>query len=157
MNVFMRGSLWLANRMVPGMTLTGGGIVKVTASDNHAALVRLSTDPLTIHGTRVDAIEGLVDLMDQAAAAAPAFRARALFLDGGHDDLVPARATAATWRALPQGNAVLAFYPNSYHLMLRDKDRAAPIGDILAWMQAPTQPLPSGADERAKVWLAGQE
>jgi acylglycerol lipase len=156
MNVFMRSSLWLANRVVPGMTLTGGGIVKVTASDNHAALVRLSTDPLTIHGTRVDAIEGLVDLMDQAAADAPLFRARALFLYGGHDDLVPPRANTAMWRALPRDNVVLAFYPRSYHLMLRDKARAAPIGDILSWMQAPTEPLPSGADQAAAAWLAGQ-
>jgi acylglycerol lipase len=156
MNVFMRSSLWLADQIVPGMQLTGGGIVKVTASDNHAALVRLSTDPLTIHGTRVDALEGLVDLMDQAAAAGPAFRARALFLYGGHDELVPERANAALWRALPRDNVVQAFYPSSYHLMLRDKDRAAPIGDILSWMQAPTEPLPSGADKAAAAWLAGQ-
>ena len=34
------------------------------------ALIRLGTDPLTIRATRVDALKGLVDLMDQAAAAA---------------------------------------------------------------------------------------
>ena len=101
MNLLMRTVLWLADKTVPGLHLAGGGLVKVTATDNRKALIRLSTDPLTIHETRVDAIKGLVDLMDQAAAAASRFHARALFLYGGHDELVPPRATAATWNALP--------------------------------------------------------
>ena len=156
MTLLMRVSLWLADHTLPGLTLSGGGFVRVTASDNRQALVRLSTDPLTIHATRVDAIKGLVDLMDQAAAAAPAFRAPALFLYGGKDELVPAKATAATWRALPAG-PVRAFYPNGYHLLLRDKDRAVPIGDVLAWMHDPAAALPSGADRAAGVWLSEQE
>jgi acylglycerol lipase len=160
MNFLMRASLWLADHTMPGLTLTGRGIVKVTASDNRQALVRLSTDPLTIHATRVDAIKGLVDLMDDAQAAASRFRAPALFLYGGHDELVPAAATAATWRALPRsagGDSVLAFYPNGYHLLLRDKDRALPVGDILAWIDDPHSPLPSGANAAAVAWLKQQD
>lgn len=155
MNVLMRASLWVADHTLPGLILTGGGLVKVTASDNRQALHRLSTDPLTIHGTRVDAIKGLVDLMDQALAAAPRFHTPALFLYGGHDELVPARATAATWRALPPG-PVRAFYPVGYHLLLRDKDRATVIGDVLAWIDRPDTKLPSGADHAAAAWLAEQ-
>ncbi len=155
MNVFLRASLWLASNTVPGMRLTGAGIVKVTASDNRAALRRLSTDPLTIHGTRVDAVRGLVDLMDTALAAAPRFQARSLFLYGGHDELIPPRATAATWRALPPG-PVRAFYPEGYHLLLRDIDRITPIDDILAWMRDQAAPLPSGADRAAAAWLEKQ-
>ena len=155
MNIFMRTSLWVAEHTVPGLIVTGGGLVKVTASDNRQALVRLSTDPLTLHGTRVDAIQGLVDLMDQALAASAKFQAPSLFLYGGHDELVPPRATAATWRALPSG-PLTAFYPNGYHLLLRDKDRAAPIGDILAWIDNPHLPLPSGADHAAVDWLKAQ-
>ncbi len=152
MNLFMRATLWIADNTVPALTLSGGGIVRVTASDNRDALIRLSTDPLTIHQTRVDAIKGLVDLMDQAAAAAPRFHAPALFLYGGKDELVPPRATAATWRALPAG-PVLAFYPGGYHLLLRDKERAVPIGDVLSWIRDPAAPLPSGADKAAQAWL----
>jgi alpha-beta hydrolase superfamily lysophospholipase len=156
MNLLMRATLWMADHTMPGLTLTGGGLVKVTASDNREALIRLSTDPLTIHETRVDAIKGLVDLMDQAEAAARDFHAPALFLYGGHDELVPPRATAATWRALPSGT-VTAFYPNGYHLLLRDRDRATPIGDILAWIQHRDAPLPSGADRAAREWLDKQD
>jgi alpha-beta hydrolase superfamily lysophospholipase len=155
MGVLMRATLWLADHTVPGLTLTGGGFVKVMASDNREALIRLGTDPLTIRATRVDAIKGLVDLMDLAAAAAPRFHAPALFLYGGHDELVPPRATAAMWRALPPG-PVRAFYPGGYHLLLRDHDRAAPIGDILAWIAEPGTPLPSGADKAAAAWLQTQ-
>ena len=156
MNPFMRSVLWLADETMPGLRLSGGGLVKVTATDNRPALVRLSNDPLTIHETRVDAIKGLVDLMDQAEASGPRFHAPALFLYGGHDELVPPRATAAVWHSLPAG-PVRAFYPNGYHLLLRDKDRAAPIGDILAWIQNPNAPLPSHADRAAVVWLAKQD
>ena len=156
MNLPMRALLWLANKTVPGLRVSGGGIVKVTASDNRQALIRLSTDLLTIYKTRVNAIKGLVDLMDKASAAAPRFHAPALFLYGGHDELVPPRATVVTWRALPPG-PIRAFYPKGYHLMLRDKDRATPIGDILSWIRDPQAALPSGAERAAAMWLAKQD
>jgi alpha-beta hydrolase superfamily lysophospholipase len=153
MNVFMRGALWLAARAVPGLMLENRGYVKITASDNHAALVRLSQDPLTIHATRVDATSGLVDLMDAALASAPKFRARALFLYGGKDDLVPKRATVATWRALPEDGPRRAYYPDRYHLAMRDLERATVINDVVAWMKDPAAPLPSGADRAAQTWV----
>ncbi len=156
MNVFMRVTLWIAEHTVPGLALTGRGFVKVNASDNRAALMRLANDPLTIHATRIDAIKGLVDLMGQALESASQFRVPALFLYGGHDELVPARATAATWRALSAG-PVRAFYPNGYHLLLRDKDRAEPTEDILSWIRDPHAKLPSGADVAAEGWLAQQD
>jgi alpha-beta hydrolase superfamily lysophospholipase len=156
MNFPTRALLWLADEIAPGMRLTGGGLVKVTATDNHEALIRLSRDPLTIHATRVDAVKGLVDLMDKALAAAPQMPAPSLFLYGGHDELIPPRATATTWRTLPS-NVNRAFYPDGYHLMLRDKDRDRPIGDILAWIHDPNAPLPSGADRAAQAWLQEQK
>lgn len=157
MNLLMRGTLWLAMHTMPGFELVNRGYVKVTATDNHAALVRLSTDPLTLHGTRVDAVDGLVDLMDAAADAAPRFHARALFLYGGKDELVPKRATRAAWTALPPGGVTRAYYPERYHLAMRDLGRAEVIGDVIAWLRNPTLPLPSGADRAAAAWLAAAE
>jgi alpha-beta hydrolase superfamily lysophospholipase len=117
--------------------------------------MRLSYDPLTIHDTRFDTVRGLVDLMDAAQASAPAMRTPALFLYGGKDDLIPPRATAATWRALPPGVA-MAYYPGGYHLLLRDRDRAVVINDVIAWIADPAAPPPSGAEQAAKAWLAAQ-
>ena len=157
MNVFLRGSLWLGATMVPWLALSGAP-VQVTASDNHAALVRLSRDPLTIHATRIDTLRGLVDLMDTAQVAAAQFRAPGLFLYGGHDELVPKAAMAAMWARLPRGEgAALAYYPDDYHLMLRDLHRSVPLGDIISWQRTPAAPLPSGADAAAAQWLARRE
>ena len=74
---------------------------------------------------------------------------------GGKDELIPDRATAATWRELP-AEPVRAFYPAGYHLLLRDHERVTPIDDILAWIRNPDAPLPSGADRAAAAWLARQ-
>lgn len=156
MNPLMRAGLWVLSNTVPAMTVTGGGgFVHITASDNRAALKRLSEDPLTIHATRWDTIRGLVNLMDTALSAAAKFQAPALFLYGGHDQLVPKRATTAMWRALPP-EARTAYYPGGYHLLLRDHGRMTPVNDILAWIADPNAPLPSGADRAAATWLKDQ-
>ena len=127
----------------------------MTACDNRDALVRLSRDPLTLHETRISAVRGLVDLMDAAAAAAPTFRAPGLFMYGGHDELVPKEATATMWRQLPSG-ARRAYYPDHYHLMLRDRRRDVPLDDVVAWVRDPRAKLPSGADRIAADWLVAQ-
>jgi alpha-beta hydrolase superfamily lysophospholipase len=155
MNVLLRAGLWLFANLIPGFTVTGR-LAQRTASDNRAAIRRLSEDPLTLHETRFDAVRGLVDLMDAALAAAPRFDAPALFLYGGKDELIPAEATAATWRALPR-EEVRSFYPAGYHLLLRDLERQTPIDDIVAWMRRPAAPLPSGGERAAAGWLAKQD
>ena len=155
MNLFLRSTLWLAANLVPDMEVTRAP-VKVVASSNRDALIRLSRDPLTLKSTRVRSVKGLVDLMDAALASAPRFNAPALFLYGGKDDLVPKRATAATWEALHPGER-RAFYPDGYHLLLRDLDRKIPITDVITWMHNPSAPLPSGAEGAAAHWLATRE
>ena len=152
MSLFLRAGLWFFSHAVPGMTVTGGGFVHVSASDNREAIIRLSDDPLTIHATRWDALRGLVNLMGAAMDDAPKFHGPGLFLYGGHDELIPKRANAAIWRVLPP-NAREAYYPAGYHLMLRDHERVTPTEDIISWIMRPNAPLPSGADRAAKVWL----
>jgi len=155
MNPFYRGALWSVSTFLPWMKLTGRA-AKVLASDNRDALIRLSTDPLTIHETRMDTLAGLVDLMDAALDAAKDFPAPALVQYGGHDELVPAHAMRRVWRRLAaSGNPAVrfAYYPAGYHLLLRDHERAKPLGDIIAWLNNPEAPLPSGADHAARLWL----
>lgn len=160
MNVFLRSSLWLAYNLFPGFTAGRAPGVTITASSNREALIRLSRDPLTIHNTRIDTLKGLVDLMDDGLASGARFTAPALFMYGGRDELVPAEATAATWHSLPPQTGGLgprlAYYPNGYHLMLRDLERDVPLEDVIAWIRAPAAPLPSGADKAALNWLAKQ-
>ena len=117
----------------------------IRPTDTVEAMRRWSRDPLTTKQIRVDAVYGLVGLMDQAVAALPRFSARALVLYGGRDDLVPDSTLRGTLHALPT-SARVGFYPNGFHLLLRDQERAKVATDILAWMQDPGAPLPRGAD-----------
>jgi alpha-beta hydrolase superfamily lysophospholipase len=163
MNPIMRGGLWLAARTIPMMGLQGG-VSGIVASDNMEALRRLSRDPLTIRTTRVDAAVGLVDLMDLAVQALPhccrnALGARmpALMLVGAQDMIVPARATRHAISAVPKPERPrLGIYQQGFHLLLAGSNREMVVRDILAFMSAPSGPLPSGADGLAAAWLDGE-
>ena len=151
----LTASLWVAASLAPAHEVTGRELpLRVAVTDNRDALLALVRDPLTLRATRLDALAGLVDLMDRAAAAAPRAQGRVLILDGGRDRIVPPAATAATWAALPAA-ARRGFYPAGFHLLLRDRDRALPTGDIVAWLDNPQAWLPSSADSAAAAWTAG--
>jgi len=129
---------------------TVGGIA---ASDNEAALRRFARDPLTLRELRLDLMAGLVAMMDDAVAALPGCcRATpTLVLAGGNDRVIP---TAAARRALRDAEVPrVIFYPEGWHLLLRDDVREEVVGDILAFMENPTQPSPREASGRE--WLAG--
>ncbi len=152
MNIFMQAGLWLVAGLLPGLTVDRGP-TPVHPTDNRAAMLRLSRDRLTLHDTRFDTLHGLVDLMDAALASGPAFTAPGLFQYGGHDELVPKSAMAALWRALPQ-TAVRAFYPDGYHLLSSDLDRAMVIADVIGWVVRAAPP--AAATAAARIWLAAQ-
>ena len=142
---YQQTALWLAAHAVPWLELTGRGL-DITPSDNVAMLQALGADPLVIKATRIDAIWGVVDLMDRALAAAPALSARALIQYGASDEIIPPKATREFLDRLPVAAPhTVAVYPNGFHMLLRDTAAATPIADIVAWVRAPAAPLPSGA------------
>ena len=139
--------------LAPGLQLSSSAPV-FRPTDNLEAWRRWSRDPQLIKSTRVDAVAGLVDLMDAATAALPRFTAPALVLYGAKDELVPPKPIRAALAQLPRGAAQrVAFYPEGHHMLLRDLGGAAVASDILAWMGNRAAPLPSGADEVAAAWL----
>lgn len=143
--------LGLADAVAPAKRLTGQA-VHVTASDNRAALIAFGEDPLTIHAPRLDNLAGLVRLMGRAQNACADFRQKALFLYGGHDQLIPPEAMRRCWTAIPADAPVtLAFYPPDYHLLPRDKERAVPDGDIADFILG--DGLNSAAPSQATVFL----
>ncbi len=152
MGVALSSGLWLVSNVAPGLGVTGAEVpIRVMASDNRAALLRLARDPLTIRRTRFDALRGLTDLMDAAQAAAPSLPARTLALYGERDTLVPAEATGRAWEAMAPG-VRRGLYRSGYHLLMRDHSRGMVIGDVIAWIGAPDAWLPSGADFAAASW-----
>jgi alpha-beta hydrolase superfamily lysophospholipase len=151
------GLLWLAAHTMPWLTVTGEGL-DIWPSDNIAMLRALGRDPLVIKETRIDAVYGLVNLMDRALAAAPDIAGPALVLYGSHEQVIPPDAARATLRRLPPSPPAeirVAIYPDGYHMLLRDLHAALVRRDILAWITNRAAPLPSGADQVAAAVLAG--
>ncbi len=155
-NPLLVAALDVADTVAPDHHLTGRELpLHIQASDDRAELIKLSRDPLTLDGSSVSVLAGLVDLMTRAQAAAPHLQGPVLIAYGAHDQLVPPAATAVAWAHLPPGDR-RAYYANGYHLMLRDLDHRAVDEDIASWIAHPERPLPSGADLLAAGWPAGR-
>jgi len=159
MPVLYRATLWLGAHTIPWATVTGEGL-KIQASDNIEMLRALGRDPLIIKATRIDAISGLADLMDEALAAAPKLGLPALLLYGDKDEIVPEDPTLRLWQNLPaeaRARQRQAIYANGWHMLLRDLGAKVVWTDIARWIADPAAPLPSGAEDRARKRLNGGE
>lgn len=150
-----RVALWVSAHTVPWMDLSGSGL-GIQASDNIEMLRALGRDPLVIKETRVDAVHGLVDLMDQALASAPNLRVPALLLYGEKDQVIPAEPILRFWRGLPAATRPdqrRALYADGWHMLLRDLQARVVLDDIAHWITDPRAPLPSGAEAYALAHL----
>jgi acylglycerol lipase len=149
MDIGKQVALWASAHTVPWWTVTGSGL-KITPSDNREMLLALSRDPLVIKETRIDAIWGLVDLMDDALAAAPKLDGvSVLILYGEHDEIIPkdpTRLMIAHLPPYPTAPRTIAIYPKGYHMLLRDLEAKTLWADVLHWIEDPQAPLPSGDD-----------
>jgi acylglycerol lipase len=143
LNPLYRVTLWLAARLAPGLKLTGRNL-GVMASDNIDALRALSVDPLFIKETRVDAIAGLVELMDTAYGSADRVSDPVLVLIGERDEIVPPDSQKAMVERLRTTPCMQIVYPDGWHLLLRDLQRRVVWRDIIAWIG--DEPLPSGQE-----------
>lgn len=144
MNILYRASLWTMAHTLPQMELTGKGL-KILASDNIEMLRALSRDPLIIKRTRVDAIYGIVKLMDAAYRDIGRVNTPLLLLYGANDQVIP---KAPVRQAIEHLHAPqrIAYYPDGYHMLLRDLGGEVVLGDIQSWIEHPDAPLPSGYD-----------
>jgi len=147
MPVHYRVALWLTSYTIPWKTFTGSGL-KIQASDNIEMLRRLSRDPLFIKATRVDAIHGLVNLMDLAAEARP-LGLPVLLLYGVKDEVIPKKPVEAyveKLKTMPGIDLRIGIYPDGWHMLLRDLQAETVLRDIADWIADPRTPLASGAE-----------
>ena len=143
MNPFYRAALWLGAHLFPDMELTGRGL-GVVASDNREMILGLQRDPLVIKRTRVDAMWGLVNLMDSALQGSAKLTAPALILYGENDQLIaPGPTSEMVSRLSP--DIPVAVYETGWHMLLRDLAAETVLGDIAAWIADQGAELPSGA------------
>ncbi|MGE0722857.1 MAG: alpha/beta fold hydrolase [Alphaproteobacteria bacterium] len=154
-----RAALAVVSSTMPWLTLSGRGL-GIKASDNDDMLRAFSRDPMVIKETRADTVRGLVDLMDAALAAAARFDGMALILYGEQDQIIPKRPTALMLDRMPDRARTrqrLAYYPDGWHMLLRDLQGEVVWNDIRAWVADPTAPLPSNADRGARQRMAPPE
>ena len=144
-----RVALFVGAHSLPWYRLTGEGL-HIVPSDNRAMLIALAHDPLVIKETRIDTIWGLVNLMDAAFATSRHLdNTPLLILYGEHDEVIPKEPTLDMIEGLPpdpQHVRRIALYPKGYHMLLRDLEAKTVWQDVLAWIEDPQAPLPSGAD-----------
>ncbi|MFZ4602430.1 MAG: alpha/beta fold hydrolase [Caulobacterales bacterium] len=138
-------SLWTAAHTFPWRAVTPprGVQRRIVASDNDAMLRKISRDPNMLFTTRIDAVYGLVNLMNSASKKIGAVGGPVAFFYGAKDQVIPPNAAKVAARELRPG-ARTGYYPNGHHMLLRDKSAALVWTDVLAFIKDPAAPLPSG-------------
>jgi alpha-beta hydrolase superfamily lysophospholipase len=137
--------LWTMAHTVPSKTLTGEGL-KIQASDNIQMLIAMANDEHIVKETRVDAVYGVKNLMDSASMSIPAIKYPTLLLYGANDQVIPAKPIILASERM-NGNLTAVYYPEGYHLLLRDLQSEIVLNDIAHWVLNPDNPIPSGNHE----------
>jgi alpha-beta hydrolase superfamily lysophospholipase len=148
---YQRLALWVSARTIPTVELTSEGL-NMRPSDNIKMLQALGRDPLVIKKTRVDAVFGLVNLMDLALDRAINFSENTLILFGAKDEIIPLKPIQLMLEKLPKNEKDrprIALYKNGYHMLLRDINAKVPWKDIVSWIKRNDLPFKSGADINA--------
>jgi acylglycerol lipase len=139
-------ALWLTAHIDGRVVIDPPGFVtrNIQASDNIDELIHMGRDPLEIWGARVDALYGLVDLMQNASRDVGQVRVPTLYLAGAHDQIIPKTPTIRAAHRL-QRSARSALYANGWHLLMVDREGKTVWRDIEAFVRDPRAPLPSGS------------
>lgn len=141
---YQRWLLAVTSHTVPWMQLTGKGM-HITPSDNREMLQSLGRDPLVIKATRIDALYGLSNLMDEALSQAEKLQLPTLVQYGENDQIIPKIPIFLMLEKMPKATRK-AFYEHGYHMLLRDLQGDKPMADIATWIDDHNNPLTYGAD-----------
>lgn len=136
--------LEIAAHTVPWLELTGSGL-EIWPSDNLDMLRAFSADPLVIKGTRIDALWGITNIMDQAMDKVATLPGPTLLLYGEQDEIIPDDAFCAMLHRLPADNQGIriVLYRKGWHMLTRDLQGERVMGDIATWIHDKDAPLPS--------------
>ncbi len=140
-------ALWMSAHTFPWQQVEPPrGVVRhITPSDNVEMLRHIGRDPNMLFTTRIDALYGLVSLMETASKRTANLHGDVAFLYGAHDQIIPRASAVSAARRLP-ASARTAIYPAGYHMLIRDLDRELVYGDILSFIQDAHAPFPSGVE-----------
>jgi alpha-beta hydrolase superfamily lysophospholipase len=112
----LRGTAWLGAHMAPALRLGGESRIRDLSAD-HCATEAMLADPEYRPKVRLDALWGLVDIMDEAAAAAPDVDRPVLIVHGTEDTMVAPQVVAAAAESMPKNCAALCWVDGGRHLV----------------------------------------
>ena len=119
LNPVLRAGGWTMATLAPERRWTGGRVVEIWPTDNMAALRRAVDDPRHFGNPSSRELYGLVQVMDRAAAAAPAVEIPVLTLMGAQDQVLAPAAVRRVHATIP-GAAGFIHYPEGWHWLLLD-------------------------------------
>ena len=146
--VVQRLALWTSVRVRPGWVVTPPKFVKIEPSDNIEMLQRTWQNPLMLRENKIEQVHGVVTLMENAHRAAPRLprEVPTLLTYGARDIVIPQRGLKRTARILPT-HVRTAYYPQGYHMLLRDLQAETVFEDVLSFLRTPEEALPSGVGD----------
>lgn len=141
-------SLWVGAHTFPAYAGTPPSLFtrKIRASDNIEHLRRMRKDRNLLFRTRIDAVYGLVGLMQRAATGVGAIKRPppVFYAYGMNDTIIEEAPTLVAVRQLRPGDRS-AHYERGYHMLTRDLQGPVVSRDMLSFIRDPEAPLPSGA------------
>jgi len=141
---FYAATLWVGAHTFPWRPVSPPRNVRIVASDNTEMLRRIGRDPHMIFRTRIDAVYGLVGLMERASERIGDIEPPVAFLYGAKDQIIPRAAAERAAARLPEG-ARTAIYANGYHMLMRDLQADVVYADILSFLEDSEATFPSRA------------
>ena len=144
---YQKIALELATRVRPNWIVTPPRrFVRIEPSDNVEMLERTWSAPLMQRENRIDQVYGVVSLMEEAHKSAPdlPLSVPTLLTYGAKDIVIPDTAMKRTAKVLPD-HVRTAFYPEGYHMLLRDLQAETVYRDIWEFLNDPASGLPSRA------------
>ena len=145
---YQRMALWISARVRPGWVVRPPKFVKIEPSDNIEMLRRTWADPLMQRNNKIEQVHGVVSVMETAHDRAANLSAETpmMLTYGAKDIVIPERGMKRTAKVLAP-HVRTAYYPDGYHMLLRDLQAEIVFEDVLAFLQDPEAPFPSGVGE----------
>jgi acylglycerol lipase len=139
-------SLWVSSHVRPDWIVVPPKGVRVVATDNNAKLREMWFNPLVQKSNRIDSVYGVVSIMEEADNKIVQLPGDVptLMLYGAKDEVILPDGVKRAAEKMP-AHIRTAYYANGYHLLLNDLQAETVWRDILAFIRAPGNQLPSGA------------
>ena len=138
LNLLKNVALRFLLNFLPGQRISletlGNAEVQVTSHSTHRGQMQHTAHYVPTFTLRLFA--EIEQLIKQAPAAAARLHIPLLILYTPHDPLVSQEAVETFYAKIPSPLKSKSFFPQSYHLILHDSERARALQTVRAWLQA---------------------